>query len=339
MQKPALNSIANGHVTGEFSTKVMRGLIAAPYTPFDKHTGDVKLDVIEHYADSLVRSGVTGAFICGTTGEGVSLTLEERFAVAERWTDVARDSLNIIVHVGDLSQRNSMALATHAKKVRAAGVAAMPAFFFKPSGAAQALEYCRPIAQAAGDVPFYYYHIPSMNGVSLSIVDMLAMAKERIPNFRGVKYTHPDLMEFQRLLAMFGNTFELAWGVDEIILGALAIGATAAVGSTYNYSAPLYRRMIAAHRAGDLLEARECSVKVAEMVAVLLKYGGVRTGKATMQMIGIDCGPPRAPIAPLTAEEFASVQATYEKLGVLSNAPEFANAPRTAAVSREVVAG
>lgn len=338
MQKTALNGTIHGHANGELPNKVMRGLIAAPYTPFDRQTGDLNLSIVDRYAESLVRAGVTGAFICGTTGEGISLTLDERMAVAQRWTDVARDSLNIIVHVGDLSQRNAMALSAHAKKVKAAGVAAMPAFFFKPANAAQALDFSRPIAAAAGELPFYYYHIPSMNGVSLSIVDLLTMARERIPNLRGVKYTHPDLMEFQRLQAMFSSTFELAWGVDEILLGALAVGATAAVGSTYNYAAPLYRRMIAAHRANDLAEARLCSAKVAEMVAILHKHGGLRTGKATMAMIGIDCGPPRSPLTPFTAEESESVLATYEKLGVLSTAPEYAAASRTP-VTREAVVG
>lgn len=333
MQKHTLN----GHANGEPQTKVMRGLIAAPYTPFDRQTGDLKLDVIEKYVETLVRTGITGAFICGTTGEGVSLTIEERFAVAERWAEVARGSLNVIVHVGDLSQRNSIALAAHARKVKAAGVAAMPAFFFKPAGAAQALEFCRPIAEAAGELPFYYYHIPSMNGVALSVVDMLALAKERIPNFRGVKFTHGDLMEFNRCQSLYPGAFEMAWGVDELLLGALAVGAAAAVGSTYNYAAPLYRKMIAAHREGDLDTARVCSAKVCEMVGLLLKHGVLRTGKATMAMIGVDCGPTRAPIVPMSSEESATVQAAYEKLGVLSNAAEFTTG--RAAVSREAVVG
>lgn len=303
----------------------MRGLIAAPYTPFDRHTGDVKLDVIERYAESLVRAGVTGAFVCGTTGEGVSLTMEERMAVTQRWVDVARNSLNVIAHVGDLSQRNAAALAAHARKVNAAGVAAMPAFFFKPSGAAQVLDFCKPIADAADDLPFYYYHIPSMNGVAVSIYELLGLASARIPNLRGIKFTHPDLMEFTRCRASFGERFELAWGVDELLLGALAVGATAAVGSTYNYAAPLYRRMINAHRAGDMEEARRCSTLVCEMVALLIKNGVLRTGKATMAMIGIDCGPTRAPIQPLNAEEAALVQADYDRLGVLTATAEIAS--------------
>lgn len=304
---------------GAAAMPVMQGLIAAPYTPFDRHSGDLRLDGIGRYAERLVRDGVTGAFVCGTTGEGVSLTLDERMAVAARWVDVAGDSLKVIVHVGDSCQRDAMALAAHAAKTGAAGVAAMPSFFFRPAGAQQAIEFCRPIAAAAGALPFFYYHIPSMSGVHLSVVDLLSMAAERIPNFRGVKFTHPDLMEFQRCLHAYGETFELAWGVDEILVGALAIGAEAAVGSTYNYAAPLYRKMIDARAAGDDATVRECSATVCEMVAVLLKHGGgVRVGKATMAMIGIDCGPPRAPVTELTPTEYDAVRTAYEQLGVVS---------------------
>ena len=215
----------------------------------------------------------------------------------------------------------------------------MPAFFLKPTGVAQAIEFCRPIAAAAGDLPFFYYHIPSMSGVQLSIVELLGQVAARIPNFRGVKFTHPDLMEFQRCLHAYGDTFELAWGVDEVLAGALAIGATAAVGSTYNYAAPLYNRMIAAYAANDFVTVRECSATVCEMVAVLLKHGVSRTGKATMSLVGIDCGPPRAPLTPITREEWTEIRGAYERTGIFEiwngraqrngSAPSFAAATRS----------
>lgn len=298
--------------------RLMRGLIAAPYTPFDRHTGDLRLEVIEAYAAALVEAGVTGAFVCGTTGEGLSMTLEERQAVAQRWVEVAGRSLNVFVHVGDLSQRNACTLSAHARRIGAAAVAAMPSFFFKPAGIAQLTDFCRPIAEAAGELPFYYYHIPSMSGVTVQMVEFLELARRQIPNLRGVKFTHGDLMEFQRLQTAFGDSLELAWGSDEMLVGALAIGAVAAVGSTYNYAAPLYNRMIQSHVKGDVVDVRRCSALVCEMVAVLLRNGVLRTGKATMQMIGIDCGPPRSPLAPLSATEFAAVRETYDRLGVLS---------------------
>ena len=292
----------------------LNGLVAAPHSPFDAE-GSLYLDVVEDQAALLAESGVTGAFICGTTGEGLSMTTDERKALAERWVSVASRRLNVIVHVGHTCQRDAIELARHAGKIGAAAVGTLPPFFFKPQTAADAVEFCRPIAAAAPELPFYYYNMPSMTGVHVSMVELLGIAGNQIPNFRGIKFTHGDLMEFQRCRAFSGGAFDIAWGVDEMLLGALAVGTDAAVGSTYNYAAPLYLRMIAAFRGGDLETAQELGRQVTELVAILLKHGVLRTGKAAMSLVGIDCGPPRAPIAPLTREEWSVVRAAYERVG------------------------
>jgi N-acetylneuraminate lyase len=122
-------------------------------------------------------------------------------------------------------------------------------------------------------------------------------------------------MEYQRCSRIADGEFDIAWGVDEMLLAALAVGADAAVGSTYNYAAPLYLKMIAAFQRGDLDTARQCAGKSVDMIAVLLKHGVLRTGKATMGLIGIDLGPTRSPVPPLVGEELNTVRRTYERLG------------------------
>jgi N-acetylneuraminate lyase len=290
------------------------GLIAAPHTPMTVD-GQINLPVIAEQAKVLLRGGVAGAFICGTTGEGLSMSLDERMAVAQRWVEVAGGRLKVIVHLGHTSQRDACTLAQHAKKIGASAISTLPPFYFKPETVEQLVTFCQPIAEAADDLPFYYYHIPSLSNVRLPMVEFLTLAAERIPTLHGIKYTHPDLMEYQRCLYACGGAYEIAWGVDEMLLGAIACGAKSAVGSTYNYSAPLYRRMIAAFNAGDLAAARECSRISVELIAQLIKYGGMRTGKAIMSLIGVDCGPTRTPLAPLTGDELAKVRAVYERLG------------------------
>jgi N-acetylneuraminate lyase len=314
----------------------LSGLIAAPHTPFDAE-GSLYVDVVEDQAALLAESGVTGAFICGTTGEGLSMTTDERKALAERWVGVASRRLKVIVHVGHTSQRDAIELARHAGQIGAAAVGALPPFFFKPTTAAQVVEFCRPVAAAAPELPFYYYNIPSMTGVNVSMVELLQIAAERIPNFRGIKFTHGDMMEFQRCRALNGGEFDIAWGVDEMLLGALAVGTDAAVGSTYNYAAPLYLRMINAFRAGDLETAQELGRQVTDLVAILLKHGVLRTGKAAMSLVGIDCGPPRPPVAPLTREEWAAIRTAYERVGFFEmwngRARRDASAPTPAAAA------
>jgi N-acetylneuraminate lyase len=207
-----------------------------------------------------------------------------------------------------------VALAAHAKHVKADAIAALPPFFFKPARPQHLIQFLRPIAAAADPLPFYFYHIPSMTGVHLTMSELLQFAPQ-IPNFRGIKFTHNDLMDFQVCQKATGGQYEIAWGFDEMLLGALAVGATSAVGSTYNYAAPNYIRMIAAHEAGDVETARQCAARSVDIVSILLKHGGLRTGKAIMAMTGIDCGPPRSPVLPLDADEITAVRRALEGIG------------------------
>src|SRR5438105_2219308 len=96
----------------------LNGLVAAPFTAFHPN-GSLNVSAIEAQAAALARNGVNGAFICGTTGEGLSLTANERLQVTEAWMAAAPSSLRIIVHVGHPSLAESKALAAHAQKIGA----------------------------------------------------------------------------------------------------------------------------------------------------------------------------------------------------------------------------
>lgn len=301
---------ANSRPAGD----VLSGLIAAPYTAFHAD-GDLNLDMIEKQASVLVEHGVAGAFVCGSTGEGMSMTLDERMRVAARWVEVAGTSLKVIVHTGHNCLRDACTLAVHAQKIGAAATAAVPPTYFKPRNIADTVACAASVAAAAAGLPFYYYHIPALAGSPLSMVEFIEQARERIANFGGIKFTCPDLMEFQRCLAAAGEDLGLGWGTDEMLLGAAASGARAAVGSTYNYTAPLYLRMLGQFEAGDLPAARKSSRLTCDLVAILLRFGGVRTGKAIMGLIGVDVGPPRLPLQPLADEELSVLRREYERLG------------------------
>src|SRR4051812_90238 len=103
--------------------KKITGLVAAPYTPF-REDGSLNLDVIPKQAEWLAKNGVVGAFICGTTGEGVSMSTQERLSVAKRWVDSGSSTLKVIVHAGHNSLTDCRAIAAHAQRIGAYAVAA-----------------------------------------------------------------------------------------------------------------------------------------------------------------------------------------------------------------------
>jgi len=110
----------------------IHGLMAATHTPM-RPDGGVDLSLVEKQAELLAGCGVVGAFVCGTTGEGPSLTVDERLRLAERWAQVARGRLKVVVHVGHLCLRDAAAMAAHAARVRADGIAMLPPFYFRCS--------------------------------------------------------------------------------------------------------------------------------------------------------------------------------------------------------------
>lgn len=287
--------------------QLIQDLVAAPFSPFTPD-GRLNLRVVERQAVSLVEQGVHGAFVCGTTGESMSLTTEERMRLAQRWTEVAGSSLNVIVHVGHNCLQDAVAQAKHAARIGAAAVGAMPPMFFKPNRVDDVVEFCAYIAAAAEPLPFYYYHIPSMTGVTISMVDLINRAAEVIPTFRGVKYTHNDLLEYRRCLLLAADRFEVPWGSDELLYPALLLGARGAVGSTYNYAASLYRDMMRAFQSNDRAAGLVAFDRVQMLIRPLLRYGPIRGGKAIMAVLGVDCGPARAPFQPLSETEMQQIR-------------------------------
>jgi N-acetylneuraminate lyase len=297
-------------------TPHIEGLIAAPFTPLTA-AGALKLDVVPAYANLLHRNGVVGAFVCGSTGEGVSLTTAERRDVTRAWVAAAPAGFKVLVHVGHTSIEDSKALAADAQAAGAHGVATMAPLYFKPATAEALAVYCAEIAAAAPRLPFYFYHIPSMTGVHLPVADLLRVAAPRIPNLAGAKFTYENLMDYQECLALEHGRYDMLFGRDEILLCGLALGARGGVGSTYNFAAPLYRNIIAAFDRGNLAEARCLQMKSVALIEFILKSGlsFLAASKAIMGMLGVECGPVRLPLAALDAAQIAQLRAGLERLG------------------------
>ncbi len=296
----------------------LSGLIAAPHTPMHPD-GSLNLSMVKAQAALLKKEGVKGAFICGTTGEGASLTIEERKAATEAWAQERDENFSLIVHVGHNAVAEAVALARHAQDVGADATAALAPAYFKPATIDALVQLCATIAGTTPKLPFYYYHIPSMTGVNLSMPALLRAAGPIIPNLAGIKFSTSDLMQFRRCLSMENNRYGMFFGSDEMLLGALAMGATGAVGSTYNYAAPNYVRMIKAFEKGDFITARACADRAIALVELLLQFGVMQGGKALMEMRGIPCGPVRSPLQPLTIAQKTQLFEAAQKLAIFSD--------------------
>lgn len=274
----------------------IKGLIAAPYTPMHADTS-INCTEIKPYANKLKADGVNGVFICGTTGEGMLLTNNERRQIAEAWVKEQTESFKVIVHTGTTSAIQSKQLAEHAQQIGAYATATMAPTFLKPDNVDDLVDFCKIAASGAPNIPFYYYNMPTVSGVHVSPYNFLQKAATKIPNLTGIKFTDNNLLAFQQCMNYKNGTFDILHGYDEMLLAGLSFGAKGAVGSTYNYMAPLYHEIIEAFNNGNLNKARELQYQSVKIIEVLIKYGGaLNAGKKIMELVGINCGPNRTPI-------------------------------------------
>jgi N-acetylneuraminate lyase len=293
----------------------LTGLVSAVLTPFTPQ-GELHLTVIESYAELLARDGVTGVFVGGTTGEFPSLTFEERLALAARWAAVVKGSpLRMVAHVGANCLADAQQLAAQAQTLRVDAIAAVAPNYFKPKSLQSLILWCSELARAAPETPFYFYDIPVLTGVAFPMAEFLEQASSRIPNLVGIKYTNPDLMTLQRMLRVENGRFDILYGIDEQLLAAAVLGVRGAVGSGYNFAAPLYNRLLAAVQANDYARARNEQYRGVELVAILSKYGYLAAAKELMRLRGVDLGSVRLPHGPLTGSEREEFQRDIANMG------------------------
>ncbi|KAM6129175.1 N-acetylneuraminate lyase isoform 2-T5 [Phoenicopterus ruber ruber] len=255
--------------------KKLQGLVAATITPMTPD-GQINLPVIRQYVDYLVsEQNVKNVFVNGTTGEGLSLSTQERKQLAEEWVCQGKDKLDhIIIHVGALSLPESQELARHAAAIGASGIAVIAPFFFKPTNKDELIAFLQKVASEAPAVPFYYYHIPPLTGVKIRVEELLDGIKERIPTFQGVKFSDTDLLDLAQCIHKNEREeFAFLYGVDEQLLSALAIGADGAVGSTYNYLGRKTNLMLQAFAKPDLALARKYQFLAGEFLSFVIKLG------------------------------------------------------------------
>lgn len=292
----------------------LHGLVAATHTPFHSD-GSLNLDVVERQASFLASKGVSTVFIGGSTGESHSLTLAERMELTREWCTVVRGTnLKVVVHVGSNCLSDARSLASQAEQFQATAISALAPSYFKPRTLEALISCAADIASAAPNTPFYFYDIPVLTGVNFSMPEFLEKARDRIPTLAGIKFTNPDLMAYQLCLQADSGAWDIPFGCDEFLLAALALGAKGAVGSSYNFAAPLYHRIIHAFERGDMKTAREVQFRSVKLIQLLAGIGYMGAAKAVMGMLGVPVGPARLPNGNPTEEQLSYLRTQLEAM-------------------------
>ena len=293
----------------------MKNLIAATYAPMHADCS-LNLEIIQSYGQFLKSNKVAGAFVNGSTGDFVSLSIDERKRIIEAWSIHRPKDFYLTNHVGHTNLKEAQELAAHSENIVDA-ICALPPYYFKPKTLDSLLFYCSEIAKSAPSVPFYYYHIPELTGVDFPMIEFLEIALNTIPNFAGIKYSHYNPTDFEKCIHFNQGSQNILFGVDEKLVSSLPLGAKGWVGSTYNHLAPHYYEIISLFKNGKIEEAKSLQLKAVFFVETLDELCGFNgAGKSFMRLFGLDMGPSRFPHKTMTEDQLTKAVQILDEHGV-----------------------
>lgn len=281
---------------------MLRGALAAAVTPL--RDGAFARAAVAPYVDFLAGHGLDGALALGTTGEGVLFSLEERREIAAAFVDAGRGKLQIAVHCGAQTTRETALLAEHAASAGADAVAVIGPPYF-PLDETELLAHFEAAARACAPLPFYLYEFEARSGypIPLAVIERL---RERVPNLAGMKVSDSP---WERVEPYLVEGLDVFIGAEALLARGLVAGAAGAVsglaGSFPDAVVPLVRQ-----------PTPEAGERATTLRAGLQRFPFHAASKAALGFRGVPVGPEvRAPLRGLTDAERAEVDAIVRDWG------------------------
>lgn len=267
------------------------GVYPALLTPFDEK-GNVCKKRLKGILKFLISKGIDGFYVCGSTGEGLLMDIEERKKVVEIVKEEVENKAKIIVHIGGaLNTKNSIILAKHSEKLKVDAISSIPPIYYRFSFQ-EIYNYYKEVANST-NLPFLIYYIPHTTGINFKNEQFLKLGE--IKNIIGLKYTYSDFYLLQDLLLKMKGKWIAFSGPDELFLPALTMGVVGCIGSTQNVLPEIFIEIYKSFKEGNIKKALQLQKRITEAVSLMHKYGGITSWKFALKLRGIDAGFSREP--------------------------------------------
>jgi len=284
-----------------------RRIWSALITPM-REDESVNYDAVEQLVDLQIGMGAEGFYCCGSSGEGLLLSLEERKQILEHAIKAADGRVPVISHVGTIRTRDVIELADHALSHGALAVSMIPPYYYNFS-MDEIMRYYEDVIAAIPDAPVIVYNIPQFTGVEFSKANAGRLLGNS--NIVGIKHTSTNLYGLERIGQAFPGK-ALINGFDEQFLGALSMGADATISTTVNLFAPLFHEVRNAFDNADIPLARQWQHAINYRIEETCRVGIFSAMKYGWTVKGVDCGACRAPFRPLDEEQKRAIRELIE---------------------------
>jgi 4-hydroxy-tetrahydrodipicolinate synthase len=296
-----------------------KGIFPALVTPFTKNGKEIDEVQLRALVNRCIELGVNGVVPCGTTGEFVNLTMEERKRVIDIVVDEVNGRVAVIAGTGASGTTQALEMTCYAKDAGADAALIVTPFYLKPTNRG-IYQHFHTIANTV-DLPIVLYNIPQCTGVWLrwQMVEDLA----QIPNIIALKDSSGELRYMLAVLEKVRDKINVLCGHDEVVIAALAAGASGAILASANIIPDIWVKIYNHIEKGELQKAQELQYKVQKIARIIANSGAVGT-KEALKMIGLKVGPVRHPLSvggELSYEAREELRLELEKIGKIKLKP------------------
>ena len=285
-----------------------KGIFTALLTPFHEDYS-INWSSLERLIAFNLEQGIHGFYVCGSTGEGLMMSPEERKQIFRFVAKTVGGRATLIGHVGTIHTLDAIDMAKAAEQAGFDAVSAVAPFYYGfPFDAVKG--YYNDIANSV-DIPTVIYNFPASGGVTFTPERAEEVLQN--PKIVAIKHTSPDLFVLERFKHL-SRDIVVYNGFDEMLVAGLAMGADGGIGSTYNFMPGKILNIYNRFRAGDLAGAQAAQEEVNEIIATLIRYGVFASEKEILTQMGISMGPVRRPFLPISEDGKAAMSKIVEIL-------------------------
>ena len=293
------------------SAHKLSGLLTAIFTPFDLQ-GNLALDLYEPLLEFQRSAGITGVVVCGTNGEGTSLSVSERKACLESVL-AQRGDFTVIAGTGAASVTDAVELTRHAAAAGADAALVLPPFFFKSPSARGLANYFIKVLDSA-DLPIMLYNIPQFSAVPITdeLMEMLAGH----PNLAGVKDSAGDLTRTIEFIARYPSLRIFA-GSDRLALDCYTNGGAGCISGGANAFPEVVAAVGNAFRSGNLEDAVEAQSRLDRLIDITIRYPFITSARAVIANRGLPGLGVRPPLTLLPPDQEQNLIAELREAGFM----------------------
>lgn len=274
-------------------------VITAMITPFQQD-GSVDYDGAVKLVSHLVENGTDGVVVCGTTGEGATMTHEEALKLFSTIVKNFGDKIFVMANVGSNNTAATIAFMKEAEKTGVDAFLCIVPYYNKPNQEG-CYQHFKALASAT-TLPIVIYNVPGRTGGQILPATVVRLAHE-FSNIVGIKEASGNVENASEIARLAPESFHIYSGDDSLTLPMLAVGGCGIISVASHLIGTQINDMIQAFKDGDIKKAKELHLKYLPVMKGIFCTVNPTPIKTCVRLLGLPAGPFRLPMVDASPSE------------------------------------